>query len=328
MKLKLKYILIGIGLCIALEFSFYKINHVYNITTPVFNLNQNDDLESHQGGGVLTNPLLECLGVGPDDSIEAHNISEPELSSFVQKTTKDHRLTLMSVYVRDLNNGPWIGINQDETFLGGSLLKVPMLISYLKLSETDPSLLKKEIRYEKPIASNIQYYSPSRQIEPGKTYTVEELLEYMIEYSDNNAAELLLQNIDKSEFDKVFISLGMGDPNPNVPYVVNTKTYAGFFRILYNASYLTKENSEKALSMLTKVEFNRGLQSRLPANLVVAHKFGVRSDGDVNQLHDCGIVYSPGNPYLVCVMSKGGTFDDMAQAISVVSEYVYDRFSK
>ena len=47
----------------------------------------------------------------------------------------------LSVYFRNLNNGPWFGIRENEGFAPASLMKISILISYLKMSETDPNLL-------------------------------------------------------------------------------------------------------------------------------------------------------------------------------------------
>ncbi len=323
-----RQILIGFLICIALEFAVYNLNHKYHLFEPFFVVNKPVAFEKHEGGGSFTNPLLECLSSEQSESLEQFSVSKDKVSELVEKVKVKHGLTDISVYVRDLNNGPWMGINQDKKFIGGSLLKVPMLISYLKLAEDDPNILKKEIEYKEQKVTNDQYFSPSRQIEVGKKYTVGELLEYMIYYSDNNAAYLLSENIDHVNFNRVFAALGFGDPDPNQPFPVDTKTYAGFFRILFNSSYLSKLSSEKALFMLSKSEFNRGLQALLPKNILVSHKFGIRSDGPVNQLHDCGIVYYPNNPYLVCIMSRGGTFDNMADSIAEVSKFVYDEVAE
>lgn len=329
--MKYGQILIGIVLCILLEFGVYNLNHKYHFFPPIFQTTlpiTSSAYEKHEGGGNLTNPLLECVGVSDDHSLGQLDISDPELTAFTASIQKKYNLPMMSVYVRDLNNGPWIGVNQGENFIGGSLLKVPMLISYYKLADNDPSILNKVIEYKTQAVDNTQYYSPSQQIEVGKKYTVEELLKYMTYYSDNNAAYLLSQNIDPKEFDKVFQALGLGDPDINKPYPVDTKTYAGFFRILFNASYLSKSSSEKVLDLLSHTEFNRGLQGLIPKSIVVSHKFGIRTDGNVNQLHDCGIVYYPGHPYLLCIMSRGGTFDNMASSIAEVSKFVFDQVAK
>ena len=97
------------------------------------------------------------------------------------------------------------------------------------------------------------------------------------------------------------------------------------FRILYNATYLGQDLSELALEFLAQSEFRSGLVAGVPAGIVVAHKFGEKADaasGQV-QLHDCGIVYHPANPYLLCVMSRGPDFESLDDLIADVSRTVY-----
>src|SRR5581483_7581107 len=308
---------LAIGLIAGTLLGFFVSYYVINQKTlPIFQ-------EQHQTGA-LTDPLLDC--VNPETSaIGSLNVSKFQLTDFVDNIVNSGRVDSLSVYVRDLNNGPWVGVNESEQFIGGSLLKVPILIAYLKLSESDPSVLSKAIAYKNVIADNTQYFSSGKQIEVGKTYTVKDLLDYLIKYSDNNAAELLSGNLPSESFDDVFEALGQGRPNVNEPYPVNTVTYSGFFRILFNASYLSKADSETALKMLTETTFTKGITYLLPSGITVAHKFGERGDENVDQLHDCGIVYYPNHPYLLCIMSTGKNFDSMASAIASVSKFVYDQ---
>jgi beta-lactamase class A len=114
--------------------------------------------------------------------------------------------------------------------------------------------------------------------------------------------------------------------NPNNS--MSVKDYAAFFRIIYNSSYLERNMSEKALSLLSSVDYKEGLIAGVPSNLVVSHKFGERqaidkNGGTTNQLHDCGIVYYPGHPYLLCVMTKGEKFEELSKIIAKISDIVY-----
>ncbi|MDO8560151.1 MAG: serine hydrolase [bacterium] len=58
---------------------------------------------------------------------------------------------------------------------------------------------------------------------------------------------------------------------------MSVKDYASFFRILYNASYLNREQSERALGLMTKTRFRDGIIAGVPAGRPVAHKFGERT---------------------------------------------------
>jgi beta-lactamase class A len=326
---KYPYILIGMVLCIVLEYALYQLNHRYEFFTPFFTTPGRFSSEKHLGDGHFTNPLLECITDETGGTARDLNISKSELTGYIQSIIQSGKVSDMSVYMRDLNNGPWLGVNEEEDFLGSSLLKVPVLISYLHEAEDNPDILQKKIAYTKKTIDDNQYWNASKDIVVGQTYTVEELLGYMIDYSDNNATQLLVGNLPPSELAATFSAFGLPQPSADQPYPVDVKAYASFFRVLFNASYLDEEHSEKALSILSRTEFDKGLNALLPSSVVISHKFGIRSDDDgLEQLHDCGIVYYPGHPYLLCIMSSGKDFDSMADSIAKVSRFVYDQVDK
>lgn len=104
-------------------------------------------------------------------------------------------------------------------------------------------------------------------------------------------------------------------------------------RVLFNATYLNDANSEKALVLLSKATFDKGLTAGVPSTIVVSHKFGEHvngADGVINsvELHDCGIVYYPKNPYLLCVMTRGKNINDLQNTIKEISNTVYTVIAK
>jgi len=155
------------------------------------------------------------------------------------------------------------------------------------------------------------------------------LVKNTIIYSDNTAYDLLVLNTDNQNFKKTFTDLGILLPpaqEVNLKDFITVKDYSSFFRVLYNASYLSPENSQKALNLLTQTTFKDGLTALLPSDLTVAHKFGERltpETGEV-QLHDCGIVYYPQNPYLLCLMTRGRDPKKLAKFIGQTSLQIYD----
>lgn len=124
----------------------------------------------------------------------------------------------------------------------------------------------------------LQNYKPEHTAETGKAYTVEELLELMILYSDNNASNNLLSHLPESIEKDIFETFQVPSPKNETAdsYKLNVKEYASFFRILFNASYLSDASSEAALNLLSKVSFSRGITGKLPKDIKVAHKFGER----------------------------------------------------
>lgn len=279
----------------------------------------------HESGHKLTNPLLDSEITGPY-SKELINF-EHKIEKLIANITKNNRASVVGVYFRDLNNGPWFGVNEREKFSPASLLKVPILIACLKQAESDPNFLTKKIKYEKEIVDMKQTFMSFSKLEVGKSYTIDELLFRMIAYSDNIAKDLLLENLNTNILDNVYSDLGMYTPYIR-PYddFISVKEYSSFFRVLFNSSYLNRDMSEKALEYLTKTTFDRGIVAGVPKNITIAHKFGERTNtktGEV-QLHDCGIIYYPNYPYILCVMTKGTNYYKLENVIKDISSLAYE----
>jgi beta-lactamase class A len=284
--------------------------------------------ELHSGGYKYINPLYECSNSQSLGAKEYGNL-EAKLRSFVDQKTASGGITQASVYFRDLNNGPWIGIHEKTEFSPSSLLKLPVMLAYFKRAEADPSILTKIIAYDKVPEGQFQVLSqgisPKNPISLGKKYTVKQLIEAMIEGSDNTALSLLEENISNAEIDRVTLDLGIPTATDLTPEdYMNVKDYSALFRVLFNASYLNRDFSQKALEILAKAEFNEGIRKPVPMVISIAHKFGERNlPNGINQLHDCGIIYYPSHPYLLCVMTRGTYFANLEQVIQNISGLVY-----
>jgi hypothetical protein len=82
-----------------------------------------------------------------------------------------------------------------------------------------------------------------------------ELLHYMLGYSDNNATFLLYHALSGKELDDVLDGMDTENHPNDTGNSISVHGYSGFFRILYNASYLNREMSEKALELLSEEDF-------------------------------------------------------------------------
>lgn len=279
--------------------------------------------EVRQGGYRFINPLLECEAAPGPYNKELKNFKY-KINELVNSKLSNRMASHISVYFRDLNNGPWFGINEKEDFSPASLLKIPVMISLLKRAESDPQTLERTIKYEAPIYILPQDVEPKEVIRIGESYTIKDLIYRMIVYSDNEAKNLLILDMDQDLLNKTYLDLSIDIPNVRNPEdFMSVKSYASFFRILYNASYLNKEMSEFALEILSNADFKDGLIAGVPKGTLVAQKFGERSFNGIKQLHDCGIVYHKDHPYLLCVMTRGENFKQLANIIKDISFLVY-----
>jgi beta-lactamase class A len=303
------FILLGIGIGFIYHLSFIKVKCFQDYS--------------------FLNPQMAC-GEKPVINKSSYMTFETYLQNQIQIWEDQKDADRISVYFRDLQNGPVFGINEDDHFISSSLLKLPVAITILKLAETNPGLLDESFKAG-PITKELeQFFKPEKQIEAGQVYTVEEFLKYSLIYSDN-WANLAINKIlevlypGKDMVLETLLDLGLIEPSDVFQKDISTRSYSSIFRILYNSSYLSSELSNKALDILSQSTFNQGIRAGLPEDLKTAHKFGERelTDGK-NELHDCGIIYYPNNPYLLCVMTEGDDIEKLSGIISNISRMVYE----
>lgn len=276
------------------------------------------------------NPL-RCLENGTKQTGE-YTAFRKKLQQKIDEWAQSGVVENVSIQFRDLENGPTMSINVQEEFAPASLLKVPLLMAVYRKSEKEPDFLKNKITVNVNLIDDNQAIEPEKSVEKGKTYSIDDLLYKMIVNSDNKSTVLLRQQLRETETDQEWYittlsDLGIKDftLDSTDDDFITVKNYASLFRILYNASYLNRDDSEKALSLLSKVEFDDGIVAGVPKDVQVAHKFGVRDfpNESLNQLHDCGIVYYPKNHYLLCIMTRGDKVVDLVKVIQEISTQVF-----
>lgn len=280
-----------------------------------------------QKGLRFTSPLLD-VELPEGTSIRNEPIPfKYKIKSFVDILVKNGRVKNVSVYYRDLNDGPWFGINEKQEFDAASIMKVPVMIAWLKKAENDPKVLKRVFTYDgSRDMSASQITRPKETLSPGGGYAVEELLHYMLNYSDNNATMLLYENLGAAEINDVLDSMDVTNNPHDESNFISAHGYSGFFRILYNAAYLNREMSEKALQLLTLQDFPQGIAAGVPPGIPIAAKFGEQVSGrhgEEKQLHEFGIIYHPKGPYILGIMTKGDDFGRQAEVIRNISAMVY-----
>ena len=283
-------------------------------------------------GYAFIDPLLAC-NINNSNAYPQAKFLSQELQSIIDTNKNNGTISKASVYFVSFKTGAWSNVYGSELFYPSSLGKIPLMIAYYQEAESDPSILTQMLTY--PVGSTdlnqMQDISPPQAIVPGQSYTVEQLIEYMIKYSDNNATALLDANINQDTLNRVYGDLGIPtEDNVNLANAdfITVHQVATMFRVLYNATYLSRADSEKALQLLSQASFTQGLVAGVASSTVVSHKLGlvgIAPNGVTteHELHDCGIVYAP-SPYLMCVMTRGaGSLPHMESVIAQLSKAAY-----
>ncbi len=238
----------------------------------------------------------------------------------------------ISFYFRDLINGNRFGIGEGDKFSPKSLLKLPLMIAYFKWSEVNPLVLRKILTYTDGGSAIDQKVKPAYRLEPGKRYSVNDLIYRMIAYDDAAAYSLLNANLPMARLERIFKDLNVEyDPHQDDDSL-SLSSFASFYRVLYNASYLTEDLSERALRYLSRSTFRDGMASGIPTSVEIAGKHGEREievakDGEkvkLYQLHEFGIIYCPKRPFLIGIMARGEDVDRLTKVSRDITRLVYE----
>jgi beta-lactamase class A len=224
-------------------------------------------------------------------------------------------------YFEYLPTGVSLGRNDRLEFNYVSLVKVPLVMAYYDQLEDKKKDTSDVVVTIKPEEIDSRFGTLWKK-GSGSRISLEEAIRLALVESDNTAALVIADNISEDNIKNVYNSLDLDMPLPkeNGQINISPRTYASILKALYFSSIVNRDHSEKILDLLTKTPFNEYLVAGIPKNITVAHKIGI-SKGEF--YHDCGIVYVPQRPYLICLMTQT-TEDNAKEQMKTVSKIVYD----
>lgn len=235
------------------------------------------------------------------------------------------------IYFLFLNSAAWLGLNERDLLPAASTIKVPLAMSIYRLAEEGK--LNMQDTYKLDQLDLDDNFGTLYKVGADKTFTIQELVGIMLQYSDNTAARALLHVTElvgiKDPFSDVYNAMGWEkvEFGSKPTYInINMKTLSNMFISLYNATYLNVTDSEVVLHYLDLSTFDQQIVAGIPAGILVAHKIGI--DEVSNTYSDCGIVYQPHYPYILCVGVQGESQVEADAFMKSVSQKVYSYVSQ
>lgn len=188
---------------------------LHGLREPDVAYQQSYEIRGSSGG--LTNPLLDYEVSGYRRGRELRPFKR-EIEGLVDRMIAAHTAERISIYFRDLDNGPSFGIRAQEGFIGASLLKVPTVMAALLQAEDNPGFLTRTVRFEGyPGEDSPSQYVPEQRMARGLVYTVDELHLRAAAFSDNAAVGVLNRITSPQYITRVFRELDVPHPPPEQP---------------------------------------------------------------------------------------------------------------
>lgn len=237
---------------------------------------------------------------------------DAELLARLKGVCSPYRDTL-SFYYKDLVSGYSIEFRADTIYQTASVIKAPYVKYLLETVNLD---LNKKLKMTKK-----QGGSSHIDAKPiGTEFTVKELMEYAIRYSDNTAYYMLNEEFGFSGFNAYSDMLGIRSNNANNLTLVFPKPRFGYLSArdagLYFediAEYIEKggENAKLLKSWLTTTTVGGMLAEALSETYEVAHKYGEQGS---QAYHDAAIVYAP-QPYVLTILTTLEPYADKSDEV-------------
>ena len=256
-------------------------------------------------------------------------LSYTKLRDNINSTIQSEAKGKFGFYMEDLTTGSWIGINERMKFVPVSLKKVPVVMGIMKKVESGELRMNQTFTLKK---SDIDpKFGDLWEKGIGYNITLNELVDLTLKNSDNTAHNVLIRTISDEETLQAVIASGMPIPITSsdwnsysaTKYGASPKQYSNVFRGLYYSTYLKRPFSQYMLSEMINTSDN----PRITAGSKV-QTFESDPYFSSTYYHDCGIVYLPKKPYIICMMSSGINETDAEKIMGKISKIVFDYMEK
>lgn len=241
-----------------------------------------------------------------------------------------------AIFIKDLNTGYKIVLNEEKLFPSASLIKIPIMACVYCAEKENKINLNQKVSLK---GSDITQGAGILKNAPiGKTFDIEELTRLMITYSDNTATNILIDILGFDYLNKCFKNLGLKDTNISrriLDSKAKAKGYDNYttardigylLEMFYQKQFIDKHTSERCIEFLKQQKVRDRIPALLPSDIVVAHKTGLEN----GVCHDVGIIFTKRGDFLICVLTAHNfkTAKPAKQFIAEVAKSLYFAFNK
>ena len=242
---------------------------------------------------------------------------------------------VMGIAVKDLGTGETFFANADTVFPQASSIKIPILLELFRQAQTGKLNIDERVDVKKSLmaaGSGVLL----RFSDGGSSLSLRDLAVLMIVLSDNTATNILIDRVGMPNVNDNLRRLGLTQTKlqrimldvdaqrASRENISTPREMVALLEMLDGGKALNPQNTQAALEIL-KYPKNTALRRSLPAGVALASKPG----GISGVACESGIVYLPGKPYAISVMTTFYKDSDAADnAITDVSRRVFAYFER
>ncbi len=215
----------------------------------------------------------------------------------------------------DTRNTVEFSYNAEKYIYGASLFKTPVANTLMKAIEEKKFSLDTKVRYTSADFSDGT--GDINTTDYGTEYPLSEILEKLLQKSDNSAQNILIRILGINYIGQTFKELGTSSRYYNENYLT-PKDGVLVFESLVNSSIVDAESSAYILKLLDETDFDDRIESGLGPDVRFSHKIGT----DGSSWHDCGVAAGANGVAVVCLLSSETNLGDFKEVSKALGEFV------
>jgi beta-lactamase class A len=241
---------------------------------------------------------------------------------------------ITGIVVKDLKTYQCVRINGDKLFPSASLVKIPIMAVVFEADREGKLKLTDELKLTRKLQSRGGKLYAARQ---GKKFTVRDLVERMIEESDNTATNMLVDALGFGYINQKFVEFGLKNTDlrrgvmdlkwrdAGIENYTTPDEMAFLLEKIYKKELVSEEASSEMLSILKQQKHHDRLPRMLPEDIEIAHKTGTLK----GTISDVGIIFTSEGDFIICVLTEDIKSNRMAKKfIGRIADWTYQFYKK
>lgn len=246
-------------------------------------------------------------------------IQDPALEALLREVV-GRESDATSVYVKRLSDGSGASLHQDTPYPAASVFKTYVMWEAVR-QESIGALDYQQLMEVTPYHAAFEL--GTERVRAGDRVTVAEAMRLMMSISDTPTAVLLQDTIGWEHVNASLRALGIEDSGlfyPETGPIATARDLGVLLEAIAQGRALPPAAHETMRTLLLSETTDNGLRAGVPATVPVGHKTGLLP----HARHDAGIVWLPGAPYVIVVLSDG---QHEAGVIEMVARAVHDYYA-
>lgn len=244
---------------------------------------------------------------------------DPGLLAAIQAALGEDTASV-SVAVRRLSDGLSASWQAERVFYAASLYKLAVLYEAYRQRELGVVDFERTVPITEVYAQEdlgTLAYVPRQ---PNGDLRVADAVRAMVTLSDNTSAAMLLDLLGHRNIDATLAALGLRATSVNTRDLPTTAAdMARLMEAIVRGEGLSVVSAQEMVNLLLAQQTRLGIPQGVPAGVPVGNKTGTW-DG---VLHDVAVVYAPGGPYVIAVLTDGsGGWQVIARVAGAVYRYL------